>query len=54
MENEENKGLNDKKASESQFMTFVSSVLEQSLSYSCTVRVFLEHSWIQSKKAKEN
>jgi len=49
-ENEENRSLNDKKAYKDQFTTFVSSGLELSLyslilSYSCTLRSFLEHFW---------
>jgi hypothetical protein len=52
MENEENRGLINKKASEDQFIAFVSFFgalfslsLSLSLSYSWTLRVFLEHSW---------
>ena len=59
--NEENRGLNDKKAYEDQFIDFVNSNLELSLyslilSYSCTLRVFLEHFgiyWIWRKKEKK-
>jgi len=65
-QNEENKGLNNKKAYEDQFTTFVSSsfgspIHSLILSYSCTLRAFLEHAWrilvftwIWRKKAKES
>jgi len=60
MENEENRDLIDKKDSKDQFMAFVSSMVELSLyslslslTYSWTLRLFLEHSSITGKKAKE-
>ena len=54
MENEEIRGLIDKNASEDQFTSFFSNLWSVkfwsshyilSLSYSWTLRVFLEHSW---------
>ena len=50
MENEENRGLLYKKASEDQLLPFVISFLvlshySLSLSYSWILRVFLDHSW---------
>ena len=53
MEIEENRGIIDKKVSEDKFMVLVTSTfcqfsfgaLSLSLSYSWTLRVFLEHSW---------
>ena len=51
MEDEENRGPNDKRAYEDQFTAFFSFSLELflifslSLSYSWTLIVFLEHSW---------
>jgi len=59
MENEENRALINKKASEDQwarlgqFSFGVLSFLSLSLSYSWTLRVFLEHSGIGSRKAKK-
>ena len=49
MENEENRGLIDKKASEDQLVTFCQFTFGSlplfSLSYSWRLRVLLEHSW---------
>ena len=58
MEHEENRGLIDKKAFEDQLVPFFSSVLELphyslSLSHPWTLRVFLEHFGIGSRKAKK-
>jgi len=66
MENEENRGLINKKTSEDQLASLVWTSFGGvffyflSLSYSWTLRVFLEHSWrsvvyleLWSKKAKE-
>jgi len=61
MEIEENRGLINKKAYEDHFMafvnlTFVSFSLQlslYSLSYSCTLRAFLEHPSIGKRKEKE-
>jgi len=55
---EENRGLIDKKASEDQCIGLASLVLEvshcsPSLSHSWTLRVFLEHFRIGSRKAKK-
>ena len=46
-ENEENRALNDKKASKEQFTTFCQVQLGAlfTLSYSCTLREILEHAW---------
>ena len=59
MENEENRGLNNKKASEDWYTNFF-QVSFRTLSYSWTLRFFLEHSWrsvayleFWSKKEKE-
>ena len=59
MENEENRGLIDKKASEDQLGPFCQfnfgalSLFSLSLSHSWTLRVFLEHFGIGSRKEKE-
>ena len=59
MENEENRGLIHKKASEGQLVTFCQfnlvtlSHYSVSLSYSWILRVFLEHFGIGERKAKE-
>lgn len=57
-ENEEIRGLNDKKASEDLFMAFwqfldVDFFYSLTLSYSWTPRIFLDLSSIGGKKAKE-
>jgi len=62
-ENEENRGLNDEKASEDQFTTFYqfnfgARFYSFILSYSCTLRSLLEHSsfhldWRKKAKGKQ-
>ena len=58
MENEENRGLIDKKASEDQLVTFCqfsfgASLSILSLSHSWTLEGFLEHFSIGSRKSKK-
>jgi len=56
MENEDIRGLMHKNAYEDQFMAFFSSNLELShffsLSHSCSLKVFLEHSSLEQGKRK--
>ena len=59
MENEENRGLINKRASEDQYIEFFQFsfgalyILSLSLSYSWKLRAFLEHSSLGSRKEKE-
>ena len=63
MEIDENRGLINKKAYEDQFIAFFSTNVFRvlggrtlsiiSLSYSCTLRAFLDHSSIRERKAYE-
>jgi len=58
MENEDNRGLNDKKDSKDQWASLISSVLDLShyslsLTRSWTLRVFLEHFSIGARKVNK-